>query len=154
MPTFGSDPEQKMLLGVYPTSNIGQSPAQFFPCGDSSQQGRPEIGLGHPHVGSNLCVSLVAEDRCFLYADSRRRFRKSGGIGAKGKATGNSRRQDRKAPSTEAEAAKKPDSTSDEYLGRRYPYSTARPYARNDPMTTSTWWPRFTARVGFAKAIQ
>ena len=34
------------------------------------------------------------------------------------------------------------------------PHSTTRPFARNDPMTMSTRWPRFTARVGFAKAIQ
>ena len=34
------------------------------------------------------------------------------------------------------------------------PHSTTRLVARNDPMTTSTRWPRFTARVGFEKAIQ
>jgi len=34
------------------------------------------------------------------------------------------------------------------------PHSTKRLVARNEPMTTSTRWPRFTARVGFEKAIQ
>jgi hypothetical protein len=33
-------------------------------------------------------------------------------------------------------------------------HSTRRLAARNEPMTTSTRWPRFTASVGFEKAIQ
>lgn len=36
----------------------------------------------------------------------------------------------------------------------RQPHSTMRLFARNDPMTTSTLWPRFTAKVGFENAIQ
>ena len=37
---------------------------------------------------------------------------------------------------------------------RGIPHSTIRLFARNDPMTTSTRWPRLTAWVGFEKAIQ
>src|SRR5579863_9095918 len=62
--------------------------------------------------------------------------------------------QTKHRPTKEGKAGQQSIVPATRYADLRFPHSTTRLVARNEPMTTSTRWPRLTASVGFEKAIQ